>query len=177
MICIFTNRQEARRSSKGNKGRDSVPFLGWFSLRTKTPPPSPPHTEKQSHVFLRSLSLSHFLSPSVSPAHFFLLRENHLLGKPFETTVFSDYKMHCFPPQILEENGGASYTLNVASLAHRQWWWGAVVEQGVFPYCPPLKPRCIVRSSVSYSPKNTVSSVKTKYMSMLWPWNPIPWHR
>ena len=35
---------------------------------------------------------------------------------------------HTPPPQIWEENGGASYSLNVAYLAH--WGWGAVVEWG-----------------------------------------------
>ena len=35
---------------------------------------------------------------------------------PIHTPYFSDYKMH-FSPQIWEENGGASYGLNVAYLA------------------------------------------------------------
>ena len=38
---------------------------------------------------------------------------------------FSDYKMHFFP-QIWEENGGASYSLNVAYLTHEGG--GAAVE-------------------------------------------------
>ena len=33
----------------------------------------------------------------------------------FHLPYFSDYKMH-FPPQIWEENGGASYSPNVAYL-------------------------------------------------------------
>ena len=62
-------------------------------------------------------------------------------------------------PPIWEENGGTSYSLNVAYLAH---WGGGVgravaVEQGFFSYFPPLKPRCVLWSSVSYSLKNTVS--------------------
>ena len=30
------------------------------------------------------------------------------------------------------------------------------MEQGFFPYFPPLKPKCVLWSSVSYSLKNTV---------------------
>ena len=44
---------------------------------------------------------------------------------------FSDYKTHLPHPQIWEENGGASYNLNVAYLARwggRGGWWG-----GFFP--------------------------------------------
>ena len=33
------------------------------------------------------------------------------------TTIFLDYKMYSPPPQISEENGGASYSANVAYLA------------------------------------------------------------
>ena len=29
---------------------------------------------------------------------------------------------------------------------------------GFFPYFPPLKPRCVLWSGVSYSPKNTVNN-------------------
>ena len=36
---------------------------------------------------------------------------------------FLDYKTN-FPSQIWEENGGASYSLNVAYLAH--WQWGVI---------------------------------------------------
>ena len=38
------------------------------------------------------------------------------LQNPEKYTIFSDYNMY-FPPQIWEENGGASYSPNVASLA------------------------------------------------------------
>ena len=31
-----------------------------------------------------------------------------------------------------------------------------MVEQGFFSYFPPLKPRCVLWSSASYSPKSTV---------------------
>ena len=41
--------------------------------------------------------------------------------------------------------------------------WGAVVEQGFFPYFPPLKPRYILWSGVSYSPKNTVYTYTYTY--------------
>ena len=58
-------------------------------------------------------------------------------------------------PQIWEENGGASYSPNVAYLAH----WdgrGAALERGYFSYFLPLKPRCVLWSGVLYSLKNTV---------------------
>ena len=74
-------------------------------------------------------------------------------------TVFSRLKRTLFPPQTWEENGGVSYSPNVAYLAY--WGLGgggAVVDQGFFPYFPPLKPRYILWSSVSYSLKNTVYS-------------------
>ena len=38
------------------------------------------------------------------------------LGKMVQVPYFSDCKTH-FPPQIWEENGGVSYSLNVAYLA------------------------------------------------------------
>ena len=58
-------------------------------------------------------------------------------------------------PQNWEENGGASYSPNVAYLA--RWARGAVVEQGFFfSYFRLLKPRCVLRSGASYSPKNMV---------------------
>ena len=52
-----------------------------------------------------------------------------LSGNPKIVPYFSDYNMH-FPPQIWEENGGASYSPNVAYLAHagRGGWaveWGS----------------------------------------------------
>ena len=59
------------------------------------------------------------------------------------------------PPQIWEENGGASYSPNVAYLA--RWGGGKAVEQGFFPYFPPLKRMCVLWSSASYSLKNMVS--------------------
>ena len=62
--------------------------------------------------------------------------------------------MH-FLPQIWEENGGVSYSLQVAYLAHRGGGCAAV-ERVFFSYFPPLKPRCILWSGVSYSLKNTV---------------------
>ena len=43
------------------------------------------------------------------------------------------------------------------------WLWGegAVVEQGFFFfYFPPLKPRCVLWSGASYSPKYTVIHVE-----------------
>ena len=47
---------------------------------------------------------------------------------------FSDYKMHS-PFKIWEENGGASYSLNVVYLA--RWGEGrAAVEQGLFVFFP-----------------------------------------
>ena len=88
---------------------------------------------------------------------------------------FKDYcvfwTIRCTPPKkkIWEENGGVSYSLNVAYLPC--WGWGCgsgagsqeagaglhFLLQKFFSYFPPLKPRCVLWSGVSYSPKNTVS--------------------
>ena len=57
-------------------------------------------------------------------------------------------------PQIWEENGGASYSPNVAYLAHGVGGGGGV--DFFFSYFSPLKPRHVLWSSTSYSPKNTV---------------------
>ena len=65
---------------------------------------------------------------------------------------FLYYKTHPSPP-IWEENGGVSYSPNVAYLAHGVC---GGVEQGFFSYFPPLKPRYVLWSRASYSPKNTV---------------------
>ena len=92
-------------------------------------------------------------------SHNIVLQENHcyfslpLLGNiGANIPYFLDYKMQ-FPQQIWEENGGASYSANVAYLA--LWGGGGTaVEQGFFfPYFPPLKPRYVLWSGVSYSPK------------------------
>ena len=96
---------------------------------------------------------------------------------------FSDYKMH-FPPQkIWEENGGASYSPNVAYLAHwggRRWRWSGVTggrsrttifASTCFSYFPPLTPRCVLWSGASHSPKNmvTVGVVSVKSILQLPP--------
>ena len=52
--------------------------------------------------------------------------QNNGLEQKEEIPYFLDYKMH--PPQIWEENGGASYSPNVAYLAGGRWQWS-----GVFP--------------------------------------------
>ena len=56
-----------------------------------------------------------------------------------------------------EENGGASYNPNVAHLARcgveGGWQWSGFF----FSYFPPLKPRYVLQSGASYSPKNTVN--------------------
>ena len=57
-------------------------------------------------------------------------------------------------PQIWEGNGGVSYSLNVAYLACGGW--GRQRNRVLSPYFPPLKPRYVLWSSVSYNPKNTV---------------------
>ena len=51
---------------------------------------------------------------------------------------------------------GASYSLNVAYLAHGAGSGGSDGAVIFFPYVPPPKPRYILWSGVSYSPKNTV---------------------
>ena len=65
---------------------------------------------------------------------------------------FSDYKMHS-PQEIWEENGDESYSPNVAYLAHLPGEGGAAVERVLFSYFPPLKPRCVLWTGASYSPK------------------------
>ena len=70
------------------------------------------------------------------------------------TIFFRLYDAH-FSPQIWEENEGASYSPNVAYLAHWRGQGGG--GAGVFfSYFPPLKPGCVLWSGVSYSRKNTV---------------------
>ena len=87
----------------------------------------------------------------------FVSTDNHFLDTHFffqyklsifYFTIFSDYKTH---PPILEENGGASYSPNIAYLAHAGGWGGG--GAGFVPYFPPLKRRCILWCGTSYSPK------------------------
>ena len=79
-------------------------------------------------------------------------------------------------PQIWEENWGASYSLNVAYLvvgvggasgAESQEAWAGLhfLLKIFFSYFPPLKPRCVLWFSASYSLKNMVNSrtPKTKF--------------
>ena len=63
-----------------------------------------------------------------------------------------DYKTHS-PHQIWEENGGVSYSLNVAYLAHCRVGGELFMLlnilphflfQNVFSYFPPLKSRCVL---------------------------------
>ena len=61
-------------------------------------------------------------------------------------------QIRCTSPQIWEENGGASYSTNAAYQAHWERGGGA----GFFSYFPSLKPRYVLWSGVSYTPKNTV---------------------
>ena len=63
--------------------------------------------------------------------------------------IFLDCKT-LSPTKIWEENGGASYSPNVAYLAH---WGGGWQWSKVFSHFPPLKRRCVLWSHVSYSPK------------------------
>ena len=78
---------------------------------------------------------------------------------PSHIPYFSHYKMH-LSPQIWGVNGGASYSPNVAYLGHRGRGRGRAWQRwsGVFfpSYFSPLKPRCILWSGGSHSPKNTV---------------------
>ena len=48
---------------------------------------------------------------------------------------------------------GASYSRNVACLARRVGRGEVAVEQVFSPYFPPRKPRCVLWSGASYSPK------------------------
>ena len=63
-----------------------------------------------------------------------------------------------YSPQIWEENGGKSYSPNVAYLARGVRWWS-----GFFSYFPPLKPRYVLWSGASYSPKNMVDTEIRNY--------------
>ena len=54
-------------------------------------------------------------------------------------------------PPNLGGNGGVSYSLNIDYLA-----WGEGRWSGFVPYFPPLKPRCALWSSASYSLKKPV---------------------
>ena len=49
----------------------------------------------------------------------------------WEILYFSDYKTH-FPKKIWEENGGVSYSPNVAYLACREGGWGSSGGARVF---------------------------------------------
>ena len=62
--------------------------------------------------------------------------------------------MHPPSHQIWEENGGASYSLNVAYLAHYRIsalkdvikYFTTFFASNFFPYFPPVKPRCALWS-------------------------------
>ena len=62
--------------------------------------------------------------------------------------------MDFFLPQIWEENGGASYSPNVAYLARYRIsalkdvikYFTTLFASKFFPYFPPLKPRCVLWS-------------------------------
>ena len=117
------------------------------------------------------LELIHHL---LAPNHLSLL-VSFLLFMPlsfFLVQYFSDYKM--LSPQIWEEKGCVSYSLNVAYLARCGVGWGGGGGAGsqeqdhifcfkiFFSYFPPLKLGCVLWSGVSYSPKNMVLGSKTK---------------
>ena len=57
-------------------------------------------------------------------------------------------------PRIWEENGGMSYSLNVAYLAHCGGEGGSGGAGFFFSYFSPLKARYVLWTGVSYSPKN-----------------------
>ena len=91
-----------------------------------------------------------------------------------ESRIYCIFQTIRRTPPILEENGGASYSLNVAYLSHcgegegGEWWWRRVTggrsgttffAQIFFSYFHSLKPRCTLWSGVSYSLKNTVTKM------------------
>ena len=62
-----------------------------------------------------------------------------------------------FSPHKWEVNEGVSESPNVAYLAHCLGGGGdGTGAEGFFPYFPPLKPRYVLWSGTSYSPKNMV---------------------
>ena len=97
-----------------------------------------------------------------------------LLGKKkLNIPYFSNYKTHLPPKKNWEENGGASYSINVAYLGHWGEGSGVVWFFYYYYYFPPLKPRCVLRSSVSYGLKNTIHltgriNTETWYLFLLW---------
>ena len=81
-------------------------------------------------------------------------------GVSRKTPYFSDCKMHFYPPKFGRKMG-------VHHIVQMQLAWLAAGSgvggengsgAGGFFYFPPLKPRCILWSSASYSLKNTVLS-------------------
>ena len=99
-----------------------------------------------------------FLSvPGVSVKDDISMHAIFLLGH--KALPYIDYRsfrtIRCTPPQIWEENLDVSCSLNVVYLAC--WVGGGQQWSGFFsPYFPPLKPRYVLWSGVSYSPKNSV---------------------
>ena len=87
-----------------------------------------------------------FLYVSFIEPCYFLLCAGHF-NYQFNISYFSDYKVQP-PHQNWEENGGVSYSPNVAYLAR---WGGGSGGAGGFSYFSPLKPRCVLWSGVSYS--------------------------
>ena len=74
-----------------------------------------------------------------------------ILFKLLYILYFSDYKMHFFP-QIWEEHGGASYSLNVVYIYIGEILFMLLdilphfLLQNFFRYFPPPKRRCILWS-------------------------------
>ena len=70
-------------------------------------------------------------------------------------------------PQIWEENGGVSYSLNVADLAPGGGGAESVERVFFFSYFPPVKPRYVLWPGMSYSLKSTVTVFKIQTTSLL----------
>ena len=117
----------------------------------------------------RGVTIYVFKKDSDFPTSFQQLNDNPVHSSTITYRIFWTIRR---TPQILEENGGASYSLNVYPPYPACWGegWGSGSGTGsqeagagphfllqiFFSYFSPLKLRCILWSGVSYSLKNTV---------------------
>ena len=133
-----------------------------------------PSLPSKSHSPLTTISLSTTSSPHICPGHMHKFLESHLQRYALQhlfcyslilnhavidlvtnLPYFSDYKMHIFPPN-LGGKWGCVFWSKCSLPGSRGVRWGGV-EWGFISCFPPLKPRYILWSGASYSPKTTVT--------------------
>ena len=88
------------------------------------------------------------------------------LKQGYEVWKYRIFRTIRYTPKFGRKRGYVSYSPNVAYLAHWGGGWGAAVEQNLFSYFP-LKPRCVLCSGASYSPKNTELLGYLAYLSFM----------